>query len=85
MSSRLMSANAHFAEVPTLKIQRSVFDRSCSNKTTLNTGDLVPLYVDEVLPGDTVSLSFNSICRQLTLLKPIFDDLYLNVYCFFCS
>ena len=44
---------SHFSEVPHIEIQRSVFDRSSEHKTTFNAGKLIPIYIDEVLPGDT--------------------------------
>ena len=55
---RLPSPSQHnFATVPQANIQRSVFDRSSSVKTTLDAGYLVPIFIDEALPGDTFKLS----------------------------
>ena len=48
-----------FAQVPRAEIQRSSFDRSHGHKTTLNSGLLVPIFVDEALPGDTFSLNLS--------------------------
>lgn len=53
----VMSAQAHFANVPSADIPRSKFDRSHAYKTTYDAGKLVPIYVDEVLPGDTHHVS----------------------------
>lgn len=75
--------NSRFAQIPTASIKRSRFDRSSSVKTTFNAGDLVPFYVDEVLPGDTFSVDTSKVVRMQTPLTPIMDNLYLDTYYFF--
>ena len=40
-----------FAIAPAPKIERSVFDRSHCHKTTFDSGQIIPIYVDEALPG----------------------------------
>lgn len=77
------NANGHFSEVPTANISRSRFDRSCSIKTTFNTGQLIPFFVDEVLPGDTFSLDTAKVVRLQTPLTPFMDNIYLDTYYFF--
>lgn len=72
-----------FSEVPRAEIQRSQLDRSCGHKTTFDAGYLVPVFVDEVLPGDTVQLQMHAMCRLSTPLKPIMDNLYLDTFWFF--
>ena len=65
-------------------IQRSVFNRSHSHKTTFNEGLLIPVLVDEVLPGDTFNLRMTAMCRMLSpLLTPIMDNMYLESFWFF--
>ena len=71
-----------FSEVPKAEIQRSSFDRSHGAKTTFNAGDLVPFYVDEVLPGDTFNLSLTAFARLATPIHPIMDNLYMNTFFF---
>lgn len=81
-----MSRNqeSRFALNPTnLDISRSTFDRSHSVKLTFNAGDLVPFYVDEVLPGDTFSVDTSRVVRMQSLLTPMMDNLYLDTYFFF--
>ncbi len=75
--------SSHFSQLPSANIRRSVFDRSSSHKTSFNVGELVPLYVDEVLPGDTISITTSKVVRLQTLLTPIFDNVYLDTYWFF--
>lgn len=65
-----------------LDIKRSAFDRNCQHKTTINTGDLVPILVDEVLPGDTVSMDVASLIRSLTVQAPVMDNAYLDIFAF---
>lgn len=70
----------HFANVPSAEIERSTFDRSHGHKTTMGAGRCVPVFVDEVVPGDTFELSSTAFCRLATPLKPIFDNIYLDTH-----
>jgi hypothetical protein len=73
-----------FSQVPSVEIPRSVFNRSHGHKTTFSVGDLVPFYVDEILPGDTFHLSTTLFCRIASPLKyPIMDNLFLETFFFF--
>ena len=68
---------------PKATIPRSSFDRSHALKTTCNSGLLVPIFVDEVLPGDTHTLRANVFGRMATPIKPIFDNVFLDTFFFF--
>ena len=72
-----------FSKAPTADMPRSSFDRSHGLKTTLDAGNLVPILVDEVLPGDTVSINPTMFARVNTLLYPIMDNMFLDVHFFF--
>lgn len=72
-----------FAQVPKAEIPRSTFDRSHPYKTTINSGYLYPIFVDEVLPGDTFNLSMTGFARLATPLKPLMDNAYFNTFFFF--
>lgn len=72
-----------FSQVPKADIPRSSFDRSSSLKTTMNAGYLVPVFVDEVLPGDTFNLKMHAFGRLSTPIRPIMDNLYLDTFFFF--
>ena len=77
--------NSHFALNPTnLDISRSRFTRNCSIKTSFNVGDIIPFYVDEVLPGDSFDVKTNKVVRMQPLVCAPMDNLYLDVYYFFC-
>ncbi|UPW41978.1 major capsid protein [Dipodfec virus RodF1_50] len=78
------NAQSRFAVNPTnIDISRSTFNRSHSVKLTFNVGDLVPFYVDEVLPGDTFRVKTSKVVRMQTLLTPMMDNIYLDTYFFF--
>lgn len=78
------NANSHFATNPTsIDMPRSSFDRDSSVKTSFNVGDVVPFYLDEVLPGDTFSIDTSKVVRLQTLITPMMDNLYLDTYWFF--
>lgn len=77
------NASVRFSEIPNVAKSRSRMDRSSSHKTTFNTGDLIPVYVDEVLPGDTVTMDYSHVTRMTTPLTPVMDNAYLDVMAFF--
>lgn len=77
------NVESHFSELPAAEIQRSTFDRSSSYKTSFNVGDLIPFYVDEVLPGDTFDVTTAKVVRSQTMLTPVMDNIYLDTYYFF--
>jgi len=79
----VMNASQHFSQVPNAEIQRSRFDRSHAVKTTFDAGKLVPIFVDEVLPGDTFNVDTTAFARLATPLKPVMDNMYLDIHFFF--
>lgn len=72
-----------FSQVPKTEIPRSRFNRSHGLKTTFDSGYLVPILVDEVLPGDTFNLRATLFTRLATLISPIMDNVYLDTFFFF--
>nr|DAK73112.1 MAG TPA: major capsid protein [Microviridae sp.] len=72
-----------FSQVPTAQIPRSRFNRSHGLKTTFDSGYLVPIFVDEVLPGDTFQMDCTLFARVATLISPIMDNLYMDTFWFF--
>nr|WBW04083.1 major capsid protein [Microviridae sp.] len=75
---------AHFNQVPNLEITRSRFKRDQDIKLTFDAGQLIPFYVDEVLPGDTFSIDNVGLVRMSTPIFPVMDNCYLDYYYFFC-
>ena len=72
-----------FAEVTNIKAPRSSFNRSHGLKTTFDAGNLIPVYVDEVIPGDTFNLRMSHFARLATPLTPVMDNMYLDSFFFF--
>lgn len=69
--------------MPRIERPRSKFDRSHQLLTTINEGELVPIYCDEVLPGDTAQVRLNGLIRMSTPIYPIMDNCYMDTYFFF--
>jgi hypothetical protein len=82
-NTRIGSSQQHqFSEVPHADIQRSTFDRSHGLKTTFNAGELVPIYVDESLPGDTFSCNLTAFSRLATPIHPTMDNAFMDTHFF---
>jgi len=81
---RNKSVNVHqFAMIPKADIPRSKFKAQKTYKTTFDAGYLVPIYCDEVLPGDTFNLKMTAFARLATPLYPIMDNMHLDSFFFF--
>ncbi len=72
----------NFATIPSAEIQRSSFNRSSGLKTTFDVGKLIPVFVDEALPGDTFNLRMHTFARMATPLFPILDNMFLDSHFF---
>ena len=73
----------NFAQNPQVGVSRSRFQRNSDNKTTFNTGDLIPIYLDEVLPGDTHEIDMACVMRMATPIFPVMDNAFCDFYFFF--
>lgn len=73
----------NFAVIPNANIPRSTFNRSFGRKQTFDADYLVPIFLDEVLPGDTFNLSLTSFARLATPIVPFMDNLYMDYFFFF--
>ena len=78
----VMRGQAKFAQVPQAQIPRSQFDRSHGVKTTFDANLLVPIYLDEALPGDTFQLGMTGFARLQPTVTPVMDNLYLDTFFF---
>ena len=72
----------NFRDIPRADIPRSSFDRSHGHKTTFDVGKLIPIFVDEALPGDTFNLNFTGFARLATPIKPIMDNMVMQTFWF---
>lgn len=84
MARKKIRVRGHrFSDAPAMYMKRTKFDRSHVYKTTFDSGKLIPVFLDEVLPGDTTRLSVNYFARLATPIKPIMDNIYLDWFFFF--
>lgn len=77
------NAEQHYNQVPRANVPRARFKRDYSLLTTMNEGDLIPIYCDEVLPADTAKIDLNALMRMSTPLYPVMDNCYCDFYFFF--
>jgi Capsid protein (F protein) len=77
------NAEHKFNQVPSAEMARSTFNRSSNYKTTFDSGNLIPIYLDEILPGDSVSLQNHIFARMATPIYPLMDNLFLDFFWFF--
>lgn len=81
---RNKSVDVHkFSMVPKADIPRSTFNRQTTHKTTFDAGYLVPVFLDEVLPGDSFNLKMTAFSRLSTPLFPVMDNLHMDSFFFF--
>lgn len=83
MARKIRVRGHRFSDAPAMYMRRTKFDRSHVYKTTFDAGKLIPVFVDEVLPGDTARMSVNYFARLATPIKPIMDNIYLDWFFFF--
>lgn len=74
-----------FSMVPRADVPRSLFKLRHTHKTAFDAGYLVPIYCEEVLPGDEFRGVMHAIARLATPITPFMDDLTLESFFFFCS
>lgn len=83
MHSNRSVMKKNFAQIPRSDVQRTTLDRSHGYKTTFDSGFLVPIYCDEILPGDQVKLNMTGFARMATPIYPVMDNLFLDTQWFF--
>lgn len=83
MARKIRVRGHRFSDAPAMYMKRTKFDRSHVYKTTFNSGKLIPVFIDEVLPGDTTRMSINYFARLATPIKPFMDNIYLDWFFFF--
>ncbi len=73
-----------FAEVPRAEIPRSSFDRSHGLKTTFDADLLIPILLDDIIPGDTFNVNCSFVARLASpTILPLLDNLYFETFFFF--
>lgn len=74
---------AHFGSVPSIEIRRSRFPLNHTVKFSGNVSQLLPIDCWEVLPGDSFKCRTNKVIRFQTLLSPIMDNIFMDVFWFY--
>ena len=82
MKRRKSVMQHQFSQVPKAEIQRSTFDRSHGIKTTFDGGLLIPILVDEALPGDTFNCKLTAFARMATPIYPVMDNMRMETFFF---
>lgn len=77
------NSNYTFSQVPYVDKPRSVFDKSRTYKTTFNSGLLIPFFLEEIIPGDTMTLNLTSFARLTTPIVPFMDNLWMDFFFFY--
>lgn len=78
------SVDTHqFAMVPRAEIPRASFRMETAHKTTFDAGYLIPVFCEEILPGDSMSCKMTAFARLATPLFPVMDNMYLDSFFFF--
>ena len=73
--------NQHsFAQIPSVHTTRSKFNRSFGSKDTFKFDDLTPIFIDEILPGDTINMNTKTFIRLATQVVPVMDRMMLDFY-----
>ena len=72
--------NKRFSSVPSVDVNRSTFDRSSPHKGTYNFDDVFPIFIDEVLPGDTFNMKSNGFGRLATPINPVMDNMQYSEF-----
>ncbi len=82
-AAKAAAAIKDFVKVPTVEMTRSTFIQPHTHKTTFNGGDLVPIHIKEVLPGDTFKIDLAAVVRSSTPIAPVMDSAKLVISAFF--
>lgn len=84
MNYRNQSVNLHqFAMTPRPDVPRATFKLDHAHKTTFDAGLLIPIFCEEVLPGDTFKVKMTAFARLATPIFPVMDNLYMETFFFF--
>ena len=65
-----------------MDMKRSKFNLSHEHKTTFNSGKLIPILCQEILPDDTFKVSVASVVRSIVPAVPVMDNAYLDLFAF---
>lgn len=73
----------NFEDTISPKPKRSKFTMNHSLLTTMDAGELIPIYLKEIIPGDRWKINTKAVIRQTTMIKPVMDNAYIDITYFF--
>ena len=76
--SFINSGNRFVVNPTNIDISRSRFKMPFNHKTSFNSGDIVPLYWTEILPGDTLDMNLSFVTRMITPAVPVMDNCFID-------
>lgn len=80
-----MAARNPFSLVAGLKPRRNIFDTSYAVTGTCDFHKLVPTFLQECVPGDTIKIGVEAIVRFQPLVTPILHSVDVTIHYFFVS
>lgn len=83
MPSRSLVSQADAATIENAQVPRSKFQNAWSRKTAFDAGWLIPILVDEIVPGDHMSYNVTAFIRMSTPLFPLLDNQRVDTFFFF--
>ena len=76
-------AELHYSNIPSIDISRCSLTKAHDHKKTFNCGELVPIYVDDLVPGTTVKMKMSEVVRMMTPIAPVMDNAFMDIMFFF--
>ena len=76
-------AELHYSNIPSIDISRCKLTKAHDHKKTFNTGEIVPIYVDDLVPGTTVQMKMSEVVRMMTPITPVMDNAFMDIMFFF--
>ncbi|QCQ84983.1 major capsid protein [Blackfly microvirus SF02] len=72
-----------FAMNPRADVMRSSFPVRQGKKVAFSASYLVPIYCEEVLPGDTFNITCDTVARTAVPIVPVLDNWHMEFFAFF--
>lgn len=76
-------AELHYNSIPSIDISRCSLTKAHDVKDTFNNGELIPIYLDDLVPGTTVKMKMSEVVRMMTPIAPVMDNAYMDIAFYF--
>lgn len=71
-----------FDSVSIEKPKKSVFNLSHTRKLTATAGEIVPVFCQYTMPGDTFNINVSTFARTLAMLSPMMQNVQIDIHFF---